>query len=103
MDSESENGEKKRASISNILSKHVASAYQQEIISLNELKNQEIINSLDSEKFYDKYLNNGAYFKAQQEMEKQRREKERRKEETKKEELRQLRLLDQALEKSQQR
>jgi len=34
------------------------------IQSFNEAKNEEIINSLDSDSFYDKVLNNGEYDKA---------------------------------------
>lgn len=50
--------QKKRASISEILSKHTGEA-SDEIQSINEAKNQEIINSLDKENFYDKVLSSG--------------------------------------------
>lgn len=58
-----DNGEKKRASISNILSMNAGQPNDQ-IQSLAEAKNEEIINSLDSEGIYDKVLNNGEYDKA---------------------------------------
>lgn len=56
-------GQKKRASISNILNKGNGQG-NDNIQSFNEAKNEEIINSLDSDSFYDKVLNNGEYDKA---------------------------------------
>lgn len=65
--------QKKRASISSFLSRNVGSA-NEEIQQLNDAKNEEIINSLDKENFYDKVLNNGAYDKARKEQERERKE-----------------------------
>ena len=49
---EDSNGEKKRASISKIVSKNTGQA-NDDIESLQEAKNKEIISSLDNESFYD--------------------------------------------------
>jgi len=101
---QSENKLGSRASISNILSKG-HSGQADDIQLINEAKNEEIINSLENESFYDKVLNNGAYDKAKQAQEKEKklREEEKAKEEAKKEEVRQLKAIDQALSRSEQR
>ena len=64
-----DSAQKKRASISDALSKHTGEA-SDEIQSLNDAKNQEIINSLEKENFYDKVLSSGAAEKAKLDFEK---------------------------------